>query len=215
MPTDTDQLAARVATALDRPGTARALPGGWYRSLLRLLAEGRPVTAERLAAAVGQPAATVADAVRSLPDIETDERGDVVGYGITLRPTPHRFTVDGRQLYTWCALDTLMFPAVIGKTARIQSPCHATGAPIHLTVTGEQIGELSPATAVVSIVAPDDARSIRGAFCDAVHFFATPAAARPWLGQHPDGLVLPVAEALQLGLRINQPLRADDQPSCC
>jgi hypothetical protein len=31
-------------------------------------------------------------------------------------------TVDGKQLYTWCAPDTLIFPAVIGRTAGKSGP---------------------------------------------------------------------------------------------
>jgi hypothetical protein len=39
-------------------------------------------------------------------DTEYDAHGRVVfGSGLTLRPNPHRFEVDGRTLYTWCALD--------------------------------------------------------------------------------------------------------------
>lgn len=58
-----------------------------------------------------------------LPDLETDVQGHIVGSGLTLRPTPHRFTIDGRQLYTWCALDTLIFPAVLGQVATVEAPC--------------------------------------------------------------------------------------------
>jgi alkylmercury lyase len=62
-----------------------------------------------------------------LPDLETDEQGRIVGSGLTLRPTPHRFALDGRQLYTWCALDTLIFPVVLGQGATVESPCHGAG----------------------------------------------------------------------------------------
>ncbi|MCQ4438245.1 organomercurial lyase, partial [Clostridioides difficile] len=46
---------------------------------------------------------------------EWDDYGNVVGYGLTLRETPHTFEVDGRRLYTWCAFDTLFFPALIDR----------------------------------------------------------------------------------------------------
>jgi alkylmercury lyase len=69
-----------------------------------------------------------------LPDLETDEQGRIVGSGLTLRPTPHRFALDGRQLYTWCALDTLILPVVLEQGATVESPGHGAGTTILLTV---------------------------------------------------------------------------------
>jgi alkylmercury lyase len=49
--------------------------------------------------------------------------------------TPHVFEIDGCRLYTWCALEALMFPALIGKTAHVLSRRAATGVPVSLTFT--------------------------------------------------------------------------------
>lgn len=68
------------------------------------------MSAEQLAAATGRPVKQIADSLPGLPSIELDEQGRVVGMGITLNPTPHHFEVDGTNLFTWCALDTLIFP---------------------------------------------------------------------------------------------------------
>jgi alkylmercury lyase len=47
-------------------------------------------------------------------------------------------------------LDTLFFPAVIGRPARVESSCAATGIPIRLTVDPtEGVAALDPPTAVV------------------------------------------------------------------
>lgn len=136
-----------------------------------------------------------------MPDTEFDGAGRVVGWGITQRPTPHHFEVDGRHLFTWCALDTLMFPALLGHAASVSSPCHATGEPVHVRVdvAPDRVSHVTPADAVVSIVTPGETASIRGAFCNQVHFFANAGAARPWLAEHPGASVLPVREAFELG----------------
>lgn len=68
--------------------------------LLRLLAAGEPVTVEALAAAVGLPVDEVTRRLAAVPDTEYDEQGRIVGQGLTLRPTRHRFTVAGQELYT-------------------------------------------------------------------------------------------------------------------
>ena len=214
MSTDIEDLAARIGDSLG-PDSANMPPWLW-RPLLHLLALGEPVTVDDLAAATGRTADEVRQALAGLADTEYDEQGRVIGHGITLRPTPHRFTVDGRQLYTWCALDTLLFPAVLGHPARVQSPCHGTGVPVHLTVEPDKVTSVQPATAVVSIVTPDACSSIRTAFCDQVPFFASPAAAQPWLDRHPGATTLPVAAAFALGGPLTQTLlTADGEGGCC
>ena len=80
---------------------------------LRLLARGAPVTTAELAAAAGVDPTDLTDAPAG-QDIEYDDEHRIVGWGLTLIPTPHAFMVDGHRLYTWCAADTLMFPAIIG-----------------------------------------------------------------------------------------------------
>ena len=87
------------------------------RTAIRLLSHGRPITITELAAAAGVDAADLANAPAS-QDIEYDDDRRIVGWGLTLNPTPHTFIVDGRRLYTWCAADTLLFPAILGKPAR-------------------------------------------------------------------------------------------------
>ena len=155
-----------------------------FRPLLQMLA-GESVTIEDMATTTGKPVEEVKKVLQSLPSVEIDEQGRVVGLGLTLIPTPHHFTVDGKQLYAWCALDTLIFPALIGRSVNIESPCHSTGEPIRLNVEPDHIVSVEPSTAVVSIVTPDDMSSIRTAFCNEVHFFSSPNATEDWLDQHP------------------------------
>ena len=74
-----------------------------FRPLLKMLAEGDPVPVENIAAETGKPVEEVKQVLQTLPSVELDEQGRVVGYGLTLVPTPHSFEVDGKQLYAWCA----------------------------------------------------------------------------------------------------------------
>ncbi|SKM29564.1 Alkylmercury (organomercurial) lyase MerB [Mycobacteroides abscessus subsp. massiliense] len=210
-----NRLAARLAESLGDSPAATADSGLWP-PLLRLLTHGQPVTIEQLARTAGRTVAQVRATLAETPDTEYDEDGRVVGNGLTLRRTDHRFEVDGTPLYTWCALDTLVFPAILGRTAHVTSPCHATGVPVRVTVASDRITHIDPDTAVVSIVTPDAPTSIRAAFCDHVHFFATAQAAAPWLAGHPDATVLPVADAHALARPlVNALLEAATPPHCC
>lgn len=175
---------------------------GLFQALIPLLAEGQPVTPERIAAAWGRSREEIEAALRRIPSIEWDEAGNVVGAGLTLQPTPHRFVLKGHTLFTWCALDALMFPSLIGQTVHVESPCVSTGIPVRVTVTPEGVEQVEPPNAVVSLVAPEASPDIRRAFCDYVNFFSSDQAATDWLGRHPGAITLPVAEAYQLGRRL-------------
>ena len=144
--------------------------------------------------------------------------------GLTLRPTPHRFTVAGEELYTWCALDTLIFPALLDRPAKVESASPVSGEPVRVNVDPtEGATSVDPPTAVVSLVNPEQITSIRSSFCNQVHYFTSPEDAAGWLAEHPGAEVVPVAEACRIGAalatgllnRLQAPAAADDSHSCC
>jgi len=186
-----------------------------FPALLRELARGQPVSPSVLAAALGWPTEKVGEVLHRIPSIEFDDAGSVVGMGLTLRETPHVFEIDGERLYTWCALDALMFPTLIGKPARVSSPCAATGVPIRLTVTPDGVRDLEPPEAVVSLVLPDAPTDVRSSFCVRVNFFASAAVAQTWLSAHPGATVARVEEAFRLGQELARRLFAGKASSCC
>jgi len=200
-------LADRLATP-DQSGLDPAL----LIPLLRLLASGNPVEVTTLAATVGRTIEEIRAQLAKLPDTEYDDEGRIVGHGLTLRPTLHRFTLDGADLYTWCALDTLIFPRILDRDAHIESVSPACGQPIRLTAGPRGLRDVEPATAVVSLVNPDDISEIRSSFCNQVHFFASGDDARPWLQTTPGGQVMTVAEAFHLAAQLAAVFLADGSP---
>jgi alkylmercury lyase len=164
-------------------------------ALLRELAAGEPV----VAATLGERAGTM---LVRWPNVNYDDDGRVVAFsGLSLRPTAHRFTVGGRQLYTWCAWDTLFLPAMLGQSADVESTCPVTGSGVRLTVDPNGVRRADPHPLWVSFppAATTSTADITGTFCCHVHFLATPAAAEHWLSQHPEGTVLDLDEAYALG----------------
>ncbi len=194
----TTALAIRSRESVDAEG--RAI----MRHLILLLAEGQPISLERIAVALKRSPDEVAATLRQLPSIEFDEHGNVVGAGVTLRPTPHRFSMNDRTMFTWCALDALMFPGLIGQPVQVESPCAATGIPVRVKVTPHGVEQIDPSEAVVSLVVPEVSADIRRSFCCYVNFFSSDEAASQWLSEHPGATTLPVREAYQLGQRLAQ-----------
>ena len=167
-------------------------------TLLGLLAQGRPVTSAVLADALARAPEDVARRLSGWPNIERDGDDAVIGFsGLTLRPTPHSFEVEGQPLHTWCAWDTLFLPALLGATARVRSTCPVTGAGVELVVAPDAIQQAQPQDLYVSFPSPatTDAGDLTGSFCCHVHFLAGDDAARSWQDAHPEGAVLDLAAA--------------------
>lgn len=202
------------------PNTTGIDPALWV-PLVRLLAAGEPVDLGDLAQAAGRTLEQTRQAVAATPETEYDDQGRIIGQGLTLRPTRHRFTLDGDELYTWCALDTLIFPALLERSATIESTSPTSGSTIRVTANPTGVTTVDPATAVVSLVNPEDLSSIRSSFCNQVHYFASPEDARPWLDEHPDGEVLPVRDAYRLAVEMTTTMLEQLAPSdsqvhgCC
>ena len=164
-------------------------------AMIRLVAEGRPVALERIAAASGVPVEEIESWLRAQPGTDWDDEGRLVGFGLTQRPTPHRYIVDGRVLYTFCAADMLIFTPILGRPARVESSCAKTGRAIRVELTPKGVTSVDPTTAVISRVSlAGGLGDIRGSLCDHGHFFASEGAAQEWCSAHPDGDVRPVAE---------------------
>jgi alkylmercury lyase len=207
-----DRFAATAADKLS--GRDQATGRRLMRTAVRLLARGRPVTMTELVAAAGVEVNDLSCAPAG-EDIEYDAQHRIIGWGLTLNPTPHSFIVDGQHLYTWCAADTLLFPAILGTPARIESRCPTTDTIIRLTVDPHAgVSDLSPTTAVISIPGSKemDISSVRATTCNPGRFFATAEAADDWVAQHPDGTVLPVADAYPQLRPINSRLLDADTP---
>ena len=183
-----------------------------YVAAKRLLARGTPLSPRELAEVLEEPLDDILETLSRTPGIERDWEGNVLGWGLTLKPTPHRFDVEGKELFTWCAFDTLFFPALLGRTVTIRSTCPRSGDEIRLTVRPDGIEAVHPAEAVVSIVLPDAAATrsdVRGAFCNQVHYFRNEEAASEWLEAHSGGILLPVEEAFQVGRTLSSQVLAE------
>jgi alkylmercury lyase len=187
--------------------------------VVRTLRQGRPISADQLEQLIAEVGMTPDDA-RDFLDRVT-ERGpdeEIVGIvpGLSLNETPHRFTVSGRRLFTWCAADTLLLPALLGQPASVESASPTSGTTIRLTVSPQRVEAVDPASAVVSMVVVDpdaaDMSSVEalwGTFCHHIFFFAARQEAERWAAgrynKHAIEIVS-VDEAFELGQLVSSTL---------
>jgi len=202
-PIDTSELADQVTCCTDdlETGAQRV-----QLVLFRLLAEGTPVAPDRLADHVALSGSEVRALLASWHGVHTGEDGRVVAFqGLSVVEAPHRLRVDGRNLYAWCAWDTLFLPELIGRPAAIQSTCPTTGQAVSLRVGPEGPSDVSPPEAVLSFIRAG--RSLGedtiGSFCRFVHFFASPQAAEAWTRRHPGSFVISIDQGFEIGRRTN------------
>jgi alkylmercury lyase len=201
---DLQELAARITAPM------RTTAGEAFLEIvpptLDLLAGGEPASLEEIAAAAGKSPEEVRAALDRFPSTELDVQGRVLGLGLTLRLTPHRLELEGRTLFAWCALDTLLFPVLLGRPASIESPCRSTGELVHIEVTPAGIEAVEPPPAVVSIVAARDLATVRSVGCNNTHFFSSLEASSRWLERHLEATILPAEDAFRLGRLIAEGL---------
>ena len=104
-----------------------------------------------------------------------------------------------------------MFPALLGRSARVESRCAATGAAIQLVVSPEEVSFVDPQQVAVSLVMPAAGGDFRQAFCAHVNFYATLELASQAGG---DGAVaVTVDQAFRLGRGFARRLLAGERAS--
>lgn len=176
--------------------------------LLRQLARGEPVTIAQFAQALGascEAAETLLknSALSSL--VHADEAGRVLGFfGLSVVPTSHHLTVEGRRLWTWCAVDTLFIPELLGARAEVESRDPEAGQTVHVTVSAAGIESADPSGVVLSMNSPQtwevtSACRIMASACHFISFFGSRAAGERWQTKHPETVLLTLDEAFTFG----------------
>lgn len=185
-------------------------------ALLRQLALGEPVTAEAVAARTGADPGDVAASIDRFPGVYRDDDGRVVGFwGLSVVEfPPHRYTVGGRELWTWCAWDPFILTPWLGGEAEVSSVDARTQEPISFRIADGRPRDLSHEQLTLSFLLPEDGweTDVIATFCHFVHFFGDVDRARAWTDEHPGTFVLPLDDAVRLGGVWGRQVMPDLQP---
>lgn len=186
---------ALIAACRDRSDGIRAMT-----ALVPMLARSGAVGREDAAAALGCSEAELESVLARLSfRVEREEHGRIVGAGVTSIPTPHRFRVFGHDRYVWCALDTLLFPAVLGATAEVESSCAVSGEPVRFVASPGRVERASPSDIQVILVPPSACcADLRTAFCDEVVFAKDADHAAQYVAARANAWALPLEQAAML-----------------
>lgn len=190
-----ETIATRLAEQLQCEQEELCLP------ILHQVVRGKPIGKATLAASLQVSQEDLEQQLLHLPDTEFDQQGNILGWGVTLVPTRHRFHIHRQSLYTWCAFDTVLFPPSLLAEAQVQSACPVTGHVISFVATPEGIvRDLLPAGSVMSLIIPAErSECVRSTFCEQSHFFESEQAASTWLIAHPEAILFSIEEAALVG----------------
>jgi alkylmercury lyase len=174
----------------------------------RRLARGNPVPL----AAIANEARIAQDDVRRILaewiGVYRDSEARVIGFwGLAIPEMKHRFEVDGVRLHAWCAWDTLFLPALVGKTARVESACGTSGELVRLVVSPAGVESSEPPSPVLSFLDPIAARfdqNVIQNFCHYIHFFRSGADGDAWITKNPGTFLLTLDDAAELARLKNQ-----------
>jgi len=203
-----DQLPQLVLE--QRSATRTAAERQLVLATVRELAKGAPVTRvrrEELATELGlerEQAAAAMAAVDGAAQVGSDGEVRAV-LGLSIDPAAHRFAIGGRQLYTWCALDTTFLPILLNATADVETICPVSGVSLGLRIAPDGVQSADPDTTVLSVVLPpsdwvsDSVGAMRSAFCDFSLWFHSEEEARNWVPAQRRHSIIGWRDAGQLG----------------
>ncbi|MGH2581386.1 MAG: organomercurial lyase [Anaerolineales bacterium] len=193
---DEQQLIENMSAYID---TVREQIPGMYGTV-KILSHGKPLVPQRLAAELQLGPEELKRIFRIG---EKDEDGNLVGFGLSLVPTPHRYQVGDRKMYAWCAADAIMFSIFLKSDALVESRDPISGEEIRLTATPAGVQRLDPSTAVISHPAEgDEFEHVRAQLCNVTHFFASTETAQKYVEKHPGLLIIPVEQGFKIWSRV-------------
>jgi alkylmercury lyase len=164
---------------------------------LALLRPGQPVTVEELA----KRAERTPGELEALGDrVAMDAEGRIIGLcGLSLEPSPHRLTLAGVGLYTWCAYDAVGIPAAMGLDATVETSCPLCGVAIALDITAGWPRMEAALVAWRPTTAPGSA--VRQEFCPSANLFCSRSHFDAWYegAGHPEGRIANLEDLAQEG----------------
>ena len=157
----------------DFTSTIRILANRWAAAGLLLpafplLARGQPLGVDEIAEASGVNVDRVTQVLENAR-CERDDDGRLIDlFGMTLSSTLHRLTIDGKVLFSCCALWAHVIPKLVGRLVQVDSVDPSSRESVQLSLSPDGIEGASPAGAAATMaIASQEAvdADVCAAFC--------------------------------------------------
>jgi hypothetical protein len=129
---------------------------------------------------------------------ERDEKGRLIDlYGLTLTPTLHRLSIDGKILFGCCALWVHVIPKLVERTVQVESVDPMRRELVRLAISPARVESVDPPDAVATLaVASQEAidRDVAKAWCRQVAHFVSRESAEEFAAGRPTCHVVGLSE---------------------
>lgn len=126
---------------------------------------------------------------------ERNDKAEIIGFlGLTLAPTQHKLILRDKVVFSWCAADTLLFPAYLSFAAKVESTDPVSKELVQLSINEDFLEWTDPVPLYISWVNKIDPGNIRKTMCDRTHFFSSEETASQWRKENMDAAILNVED---------------------
>ena len=196
------QFDATIRCLAERWSGARMLLPGFS-----LLAQGKPLKVGQIANAAGVNDQEVEEALGTAR-CAFNENGHVIDlFGMMLAPTYHRLAIDGKVVFSCCALWAHVIPELVDRAALIESVDPQSREIVRLEIAPGKVRSVSPKTACATMVLADAAsieQDVGSAFCRHVRHFASPDSARKFAAESPSCWVVDVHDLHKIAGQLHE-----------
>ena len=172
-------------------GAGLLLPG------FPLLARGEPLTVGQIADAAGVNDHEVEAALRKAR-CAFNESGRLIDlFGMMLAPSYHRLEIDGKAVFSCCALWAHVIPKLLDRVVLVESVDPQSRELVRLEIGPGKVRFVSPGTALATMAVADAAsieQDVGSAFCGHVRHFASSDSAHRFAAKFPSCQVVDVNE---------------------
>ncbi len=182
-------------------GAGLLLPG------FPLLARGEPLTVRQIANAAGVNDREVQEALGKAR-CAFNERGRLVDlFGMTLAPTYHRLEIDGKSVFSCCALWAHVIPKLVDREVLVESVDPQSRELVRLEIAPGKVQFVNPGAALATMASADAAsieQGVGAAFCRHVRHFASSDSANTFAAASPSCRVVDVDELHEIAGRLHE-----------
>lgn len=194
------QFDATIRCLADRWSGARPLLPGFP-----LLARGRPLATDQIAKVAGISNREI-DEVLENARCTLNENGHLIDlFGMMLTPTYHRLEIDGKSIFSCCALWAHVIPKLVDRMVLVESVDPYNSEMVRLEITPEKVKSIKPSTSVatMAVVEPSQIeRDVGSAFCRHVRHFASSESACNFAAEFSSRRIVEIEEIHELAIQL-------------
>ena len=178
---------------------------GLLLSGIPLLARGEPLTVGQIANAVGVNDHEVEEALAKAR-CAFNESGRLIDlFGMTLAPTYHRLEIEGKAVFSCCALWAHVIPKLVDREVLVESVDPQSREIVRLEIAPGKVQSVNPGTAIATMAVADAAsieQDVGAAFCRHVRHFASSDSAQKFATGSPSCRVVDVDELHEVAAQL-------------